>query len=111
MWRTITITALLGILTVDSRWAKAAVLGAPAGGTSAQSSSAPYEVEKQIIRIPMKDGVRLSAWLFKPVNAPPGTRFPALLKFAPYRNDDNPANIADCEEVKDFVARGYVGAC
>jgi putative CocE/NonD family hydrolase len=59
----------------------------------------------------MKDGVRLYASLFKPVKTPAGARFPALLKLDPYRNDNNPGTVQDCEYLRSFAARGYAGAC
>lgn len=85
----------------------AAVLAESAGGVSAQSSTAIYEVKKDIIRIPMKDGVRLSALLFRPANAPAGAKFPAIFTYDPYRVNYSEE---DCG-VRYFVARGYVGAC
>src|SRR5437762_2456009 len=55
-----------------------------------------YKVKLEHVWIPMHDGVRLAAWLYKPVNAPPNEKFPAILKVTPYRNDDNPGNQWDC---------------
>lgn len=87
----------------------AAVLVASAGGVSTQSSTALYEVKKDIIRIPMKDGVRLSALLFRPANAPARREVSALPTYTPYRVNYSGE---DCGgKVRYFVARGYVGAC
>jgi predicted acyl esterase len=52
----------------------------------AAPSAAEYEVEEvNEIRIPMKDGVQLSASLFMPKARKPGERFPVLLHTTPYR--------------------------
>ena len=54
-------------------------------GFVARSETAPptlYEVKLEHVWIPMKDGVLLAAWLYKPVNAPPKEKFPAILKLA-----------------------------
>jgi len=64
-----------------------------------------YEVKLEHAWIPMKDGARLAAWLYKPVDAPPNEKFPAILKLAPYRNDDNPGNIFDCQPAKYWSYR------
>ena len=75
-----------------------------------QTSPPPtYDVKMKHIWIPMKDGVRLAANLLMPVGAKPGEKFPAIFKYDPYRKDDN--DTVECELVKYFVARGYVGAC
>jgi len=81
--------------------------------TSAARADVPrtYDVQLEHAWIPMHDGVRLAAWLFKPADAAAGEKFPAILKLAPYRNDDNPGNIGDCEVVRYWVSHGYVGAC
>jgi uncharacterized protein len=93
------------------RWVAvlATVFAASTGGVSAQSGTALYEVKKEIIQIPMKDGVRLSALLLRPANAPAGARFPALLTYTPYRVN---YSADDCGgKLRYFVARGYLGAC
>ncbi len=40
------------------------------------------------VRIPVRDGLELSANLWLPVDADPGARFPAILEMIPYRKDD-----------------------
>jgi putative CocE/NonD family hydrolase len=40
------------------------------------------------VRIPMRDGVELSANLWLPAEAGPGARVPAILELIPYRKDD-----------------------
>jgi len=47
-----------------------------------------YEVDIQYnIKIPMRDGITLSANLFSPVPHRPGETFPAILEMIPYRKD------------------------
>jgi len=70
-----------------------------------------YQVKREHIWIPMKDGVRLAADLFIPVGGRPGEKFPAVFKYDPYRKDDNPGIFSECDINIYFVARGYVGAC
>ena len=77
----------------------------------AQSGAPLYEVKRERIWIPMKDGVRLAADLFMPVGAKPGEKFPAVFKYDPYRKDDNREIFSECDINQYFVARGYVGAC
>jgi putative CocE/NonD family hydrolase len=57
--------------------------------------------------IPMKDGVRLSATLYRPDGPTPGERFPALLEYLPYRKDDDTA-ARDYPIHSYFARRGYV---
>src|SRR5438874_414583 len=80
----------------------------------AHSNTTPtvfYDVRVEHVWIPMKDGIRLAADLFMPKRAKPGEKFPAIFKYDPYRKDDNNAIIEECNLVRYFVARGYVGAC
>ncbi len=58
--------------------------------------------------IPMPDGVRLAADLWRPKGAPAGERFPVLLEYLPYRkNEDRGGRYA---QYSYFVRRGYVVA-
>ncbi len=57
--------------------------------------------------IPMKDGVRLAATLYKPDGARAGEKFPALLEYLPYRKDDGTA-AGDYPKHTYFARRGYV---
>jgi predicted acyl esterase len=59
--------------------------------------------------IPMPDGVRLAVTLYRPTSARPGSRFPALLEYLPYRKDDQMAG-RDYDLYSYPVPRGYVGA-
>jgi hypothetical protein len=58
--------------------------------------------------IPMNDGVRLAATLYKPDGAKPAEKFPALLEYLPYRKDDGTA-AGDYPKHAYFARRGYVG--
>jgi putative CocE/NonD family hydrolase len=68
-----------------------------------------YAVEVRYdVRIPMRDGLELSANLFLPVARTPGERFPAILEMIPYRKDDW-RFCADQQRMTYFAQRGYVG--
>ncbi len=58
-------------------------------------------------RIPMPDGVRLSATLYMPDSTKAGEKFPALLEYLPYRKDDATA-ARDYPVHSWFAAHGYV---
>ncbi len=60
------------------------------------------------VRIPMRDGVELSAnlWLPVPPAGQPGTAVPAILEMIPYRKDDWRAN-GDEARGRYLAARGY----
>jgi hypothetical protein len=98
--------------------AAAVALGALFGGAGVRASgSAPPpakpsppadEIAMEEAWIPMRDGVRLAADLWRPKNAPPGARFPVLLEYLPYRkNEDRGGRYA---QYSYFVRRGYVVA-
>lgn len=70
-------------------------------------SPAQYDVRMEQAWIPMKDGVRLSATLYMPVGAKSGEKFPALLEYLPYREDDGTA-AEDYPKHTYFARRGYV---
>ena len=72
-----------------------------------QATSAKYTVKMEQAWIPMADGVRLSATLYRPADARPGEKFPALLEYLPYRKDDATA-ARDYPVHTYFAARGYV---
>ena len=80
---------------------------------SAQGSpdvtAARYGFTMRSISIQMPDGVKLAATLYMPVGAPPGTRFPVLLNYLPYRKDDGEAQ-EDYGLFSYFASRGFVGA-
>ena len=59
--------------------------------------------------IPMPDGVRLAATLYRPDTAAIGERFPAILEYLPYRKDDGTLP-DDLGKYPYIVERGYVGA-
>lgn len=93
----------------------AAILIAPAAGAPqkyAEPSAAQYEVQEvDEIRIPMKDGVHLSASIFMPKATQPGERFPVLLHTTPYR--ESMSDLRTRGETPPyfshyFAQRGYV---
>ncbi len=59
-------------------------------------------------QIPMPDGVRLAATLYRPDSAAIGQRFPAILEYLPYRKDDGTLP-DDLSKYPYIVSRGYVG--
>jgi len=71
-------------------------------------SPARYGVALEEAFIPMADGVRLAADLFKPAGSARGERFPVLLEYLPYRKTESRSRDHDLYEY--FVARGYVVA-
>jgi predicted acyl esterase len=76
--------------------------------TAYEEPSAPiYEFE--IIRdwLVMKDGVRLSVTLFKPIAKQESEKFPVLFEFLPYRKDDS-FYLRDYPLYSYFARRGYV---
>ncbi len=94
---------LLVVAIVVARGAAGRV--ARAQGPAASKRAAEFEVvvEKDV-RIPMRDGVRLAADLYRPARGgkPVAGRFPALLTRTPY--DKTGANA----EGQYYAARGYV---
>ena len=69
-------------------------------------SPPPFEVELQEAWIPLKDGVRLAADLWRPKGA--AGPFPVLLEYIPYRKDDGRGGRASLYSY--FARRGYVVA-
>lgn len=70
----------------------------------------PYVVTVEYnLRLPMRDGVRLSANLWKPVPHAEGERFPAILEMIPYRKDDW-RYVSDHQHGQYFAERGFVFA-
>ena len=71
-------------------------------------SPARFAVAMEETWIPMRDGVRLAADLWRPKGATPGDRFPVLLEYLPYRkNEDRGERFS---QYAYFVRRGYVVA-
>src|SRR5574341_553094 len=68
-----------------------------------------YPVEiRYHVRIPVRDGLELSANLFVPAPREPGEKFPAILEMIPYRKDDW-RRLSDHRRMTYFAQRGYVG--
>src|SRR5262245_15404712 len=73
------------------------------------SDEAPYAVGVRYnVRIPVRDGLELSANLFMPVARAADERFPAILEMIPYRKDDW-RYCFDHQLMTYFAQRGYVG--
>ena len=66
-----------------------------------------YGLRMEQAWIPMRDGVRLAATLYRPDGAKPEEKFPALLEYLPYRKDDGTA-AGDYPKHSYFAHRGYV---
>ena len=60
------------------------------------------------VRIPVRDGVELSANIWRPLPRPeaPGERYPAILEMIPY-GKDNWRRASDMTRGDWFAARGY----
>lgn len=72
------------------------------------AASALLGMRAEQASIPMPDGVRLSATLYRPDSAAIGERFPAVLEYLPYRKDDGTLP-DDLTRYPYLVSRGYVG--
>jgi len=73
---------------------------------AAETPSAPdYEISMEEIWIPMPDGVRLAADLYKPTGGGPQERFPVLLEYLPYRKTESRSR--NYSLYSYFVRRGY----
>jgi len=74
------------------------------------SEDALYAVEiRYDVRIPVRDGLQLSANLFMPVARGANERFPAILEMLPYRKDDW-RHCSDHQRMTYFAQRGYAGS-
>ncbi len=70
----------------------------PSGAEPAKTNSAP-SIDDKVVKVPMKDGVRLSARIYKPFGA---SKLPTILLRTPYgKNSDSAA------WSRHFVERGY----
>jgi hypothetical protein len=86
-----------------------AVLGAAAAAAAVEPASPPaFEVALEEAWIPMPDGVRLAADLWRPVGAGDEGPFPVLLEYLPYRKDESRGDRYPLYAY--FVRRGYVVA-
>jgi len=65
-----------------------------------------YEVTEEKVWIPLKDGTKLAATLYRPKSE---KKFPAILQYLPYRKDDSSA-VPSKKSHHYFAERGYVGA-
>ncbi len=73
---------------------------------SAQSAAfAPYPIETQYhVLIAMRDGVRLSADIYRPTD---GESHPVLFELTPYGNSSSSPFVGSVESAWPFVKRGY----
>jgi len=82
----------------------------PADNATARPASQPRHDVRALrdVRVPMSDGLELSANLWLPVPRPdaPAERFPAILEVIPYRKDDWRA-AGDQARGEWLAARGY----
>jgi len=81
--------------------------GAP-DGTGLPPSPAAFDVALEEAWIPMQDGVRLAADLWRPKGAGDRGRFPVLLEYLPYRKTEGRGDRHSFYAY--FVRRGYVVA-
>ncbi len=75
---------------------------------AATEKAATYGMELATDWIPLPDGVRLSADLYRPTGGQAGERFPVLLEYLPYRKHE--ARSRNWPLYSYFVRRGYVVA-
>lgn len=75
----------------------------------APASPPSYGFRVEEARIPLADGTRLAASLFRPTGGDEDERFPVLLEYLPYRKDDGTIG-RDYPLHGYFARRGYVGA-
>ena len=68
-----------------------------------------HALRTEEVWIPMKDGVRLAATLYRPDVEKRGERLPVLLEYLPYRKDDGTL-AGDYAPYAYMTDRGYVGA-
>jgi hypothetical protein len=68
-----------------------------------------YDFKIETARLAMKDGVKLSAALYKPTPRSPGEKFPVIFEFLPYRKDDG-GYIGIYSLYAYFVRRGFIMA-
>src|SRR5262249_1996395 len=86
--------------------ARASVVSAP---HAAEEPSPPrFEVAMEEASIPMKDGIRLAADIWRPKGPGADGRFPVLLEDLPYRKNESRGEMHT--EYSYFVRRGYVVA-
>ncbi|MGH9369115.1 MAG: CocE/NonD family hydrolase, partial [Thermoanaerobaculia bacterium] len=86
-----------------------AILGAAGPAGPAQAPSPPtFGIVLEEAWIPLRDGVRLAADLWRPKGAGDKGRFPVLLEYLPYRKTEGRGGRYSLYAY--FVRRGYVVA-
>jgi putative CocE/NonD family hydrolase len=86
----------------------AAFAAAGAPRPAEEPSPARFEIRMEEAAIPMPDGVRLAADVWRPKGPGDGERFPVLLEYLPYRKNESRGDRAAFYAY--FVRRGYVVA-
>jgi len=79
-----------------------------AGPVPKDPSPARFRMRSEEVFIPMSDGVRLAATLYRPDVGKTAGKFPAVLEYLPYRKDDGTL-ADDLAKYPYLVTRGYVG--
>jgi putative CocE/NonD family hydrolase len=85
---------------MNPRWAAPLLLAA---------APALYGMRTEEVFIPMRDGVRLAATLYRPDTMKRGQRLPVVFEYLPYRKDDGTFG-DDYGLYAYMVANGYIGA-
>jgi hypothetical protein len=86
-----------------------AARGSAAPSRAVEEPSPPrFDVTMEEVSIPMKDGIRLAADLWRPKGAGADGRFPVLLEYLPYRKTEDRGE--RLTQYAYFVRRGYVVA-
>jgi putative CocE/NonD family hydrolase len=105
--RVTTRTALLASIVLAGALV-AGHTGAASSPAALEPSPPRFDVTMEEAWIPMKDGVRLAADVWRPKNPGRGGRFPVLLEYLPYRKNESRGEMHT--EYAYFVRRGYVVA-
>ena len=107
-WHARTGAALLASCAAAALLAAAARAGTRESGAPLEASPPTFEVTMEEAWIPMPDGVRLAADVWRPKRAGDAGRFPVLLEYLPYRKTE--ARGSRYPLYAYFVRRGYVVA-
>ena len=90
------------VLLALALWPPAPAVGQEAGPIPPPAARYRFEIEKDV-SVPMRDGVRLAADLYRPVGA--GDRLPVILIRTPYNKERMPYVT---EPAKFFAGQGYL---
>lgn len=101
MFRTILAAACAALFFASPVWAQPAARGAAPPTTAAATPAPPPEVPHTEVFIPMRDGIKLAANVYRPEGAGP---FPVIVARTPYLKDGRGAGAA----AKRYVDAGFV---